>query len=88
VARPVVWAHVDDAIEWRAVELPGCEGQGTFALDSSPGDSELFSPLLRGAQPARERTLKVTHAATAGVSVNYTVELPNGRKDTARVSFF
>jgi hypothetical protein len=72
----------------RGDELPGCEGQGAFALDSTPGDSQLFSPLLRGAEPARERTLEVTHAATAGVSVTYTVELSNGRKDTARISFF
>ena len=87
VERPVIWAHVDDAIEWRAVELPGCEGQGAFILESGPDESRLFSPLLRGAERAGERTLKVTHAATAGTSVTYTVELSNGRKDTARIAF-
>lgn len=88
VARPVIKAHIDDAIEWRSVELPGCEGQGTFGLDAGPEEAGLFAPVLRGGERARERIVRVRHGATEGVSVTYTVELSNGQKDTARIVFF
>ena len=32
--------------------------------------------------------MRVTHEASAGVTVSYTVELPNGQHDTARIVFF
>jgi hypothetical protein len=32
--------------------------------------------------------VRVTHGATAGVTVTYTVELANGQHDTARIVFF
>jgi hypothetical protein len=88
VARPVITAHMDDAIEWRAVELPGCEGQGAFDLETGPDEARLFAPVLQKGRPARERAVRVTHGATAGVTVTYTVELANGQRDTARVVFF
>jgi hypothetical protein len=88
VERPVIKAHVDDAIEWRSVELPGCEGQGTFALEAGPDEARLFTPVLRGGERGRERIVRVTHGATAGVTVSYTVELSNGQKDAARIVFF
>ena len=88
VARPVLKAHIDDAIEWRSVELPGCEGQGTFDLETSPDLARLFAPALRKGAPGRERVVRVPHEASAGVTVSYTVELPNGQHDTARIVFF
>jgi hypothetical protein len=88
VARPVIKAHTDDVIEWRSVELPGCEGQGAFGLETGVDEARLFAPLLRGGERGRERVVRVTHGATGGVVVTYTVELSNGQKDTARVVFF
>jgi hypothetical protein len=88
VARPVIKAHIDDAIEWRSVELPGCEGEGAFTLETGPEFAEHFAPTLRKRQPAKEHAARVTHNATPGVAVSYTVELSNGRRDTARVTFF
>jgi hypothetical protein len=88
VARPVTKAHMDDAIEWRSVELPGCEGQGAFDVAAASDEAVLFAPALRRGAPARERVVRVTHGATAGVTVTYTVELANGQRDTARVVFF
>jgi hypothetical protein len=88
VERPVIKAHMDDAIEWRSVELPGCEGQGAFDVEAASDEALLFAPALRRGTPARERVVQVTHEATAGVTVSYTVELANGQRDTARVVFF
>jgi hypothetical protein len=88
VARPVIRAHVDDAIEWHSVELPGCEGQGAFDLDVPPDVARLFAPVLHKGEGATERAARVGHDATAGVTVSYTVELSNGQRDTARIAFF
>jgi hypothetical protein len=88
VARPVIKAHLDDAIEWRSVELPGCEGQGSFDLEADVEEARLFVPALRKGQLGKERTVRVTHEATAGVAVTYTVELSNGQRDAARIAFF
>jgi uncharacterized membrane protein len=88
VARPVIKAHVEDVIEWRSVELPGCEGAGAFDLDSAPEHSRMFSPGLRASQPAHERTARVGAEATEGVTVTYTVALSNGQRETARITFF
>lgn len=88
LARPVIRAHTDDAVEWRAVELPGCEGEGAFVIEAEADVASLFAPALRGGQRAKERTTKVTHQASAGVSVSYTVELANGARDVGRISFF
>jgi hypothetical protein len=88
VARPVIAAHIDDVIEWRSVELPGCEGEGVFHLEAASNAARLFAPALRMGQPAKERTVRVGHEATAGVTVPYTVELANGQRDTARIIFF
>ena len=88
VARPVIKAHIDDVVEWRSVELPGCEGQGAFALETGSDEARLFDPVLRGGERARERIVRVTHGATSGVTVTYTVELANGQQDTARIVFF
>jgi hypothetical protein len=88
VARPVIKAHIDDAIEWRSVELPGCEAQGAFDVETGSDEARLFAPVLQRGQPARERAVRVTHGATAGVTVTYTVELANGQHDTARIVFF
>jgi hypothetical protein len=88
VARPVIKAHIDDAIEWRSVELPGCEGQGAFDLEAGPDVARLFAPALRKGERAMERAVRVGHEATAGVTVTYTVELSNGQRETARVAFF
>jgi hypothetical protein len=88
VARPVIKAHVDDAIEWRSVELPGCEGQGAFDLEAGSDVARLFSPPLLKGERGRERAVRVGHDATAGVTVTYTVELSNGKDDTARIVFF
>lgn len=88
VARPVIKAHIDDVIEWRSVELPGCEGEGAFDLEAGPDVARLFAPALRMRQRATERAARVGHEATAGVTVPYTVELSNGQRDTARSAFF
>jgi hypothetical protein len=88
VARPVIRAHMDDAIEWRTVELPGCEGQGAFDVEAASDEALFFAPALRRGTPARERVVRVTHGATSGVAVTYSVELANGQRDTARVVFF
>jgi hypothetical protein len=88
VARPVITAHIDDVIEWRFVELPGCEGEGAFDLEAASDAARLFAPALRMGQRAKERTVRVGHEATAGVTVSYTVELANGQRDTARITFF
>jgi hypothetical protein len=88
VARPVIKAHIDDAIEWRSVELPGCEGEGAFGLEVVSDVARLFAPALRKEERAKERTVRVTHEASAGVTVSYTVELSNGQRDTARIVFF
>jgi len=88
VARPVIKAHTDDTIEWRAVELPGCEGQGAFALEAAaPDQVDLFAPALR-LKAAREQTVRVRHQATANVTASYRVVLANGKDDTARIVFF
>jgi hypothetical protein len=84
----VIRAHIDDTIEWRSVELPGCEGQGAFTLAAGSDVAGLFAPALLKAQAAKERIVRVTHQASAGVAVPYTVELPNGQRDTARIVFF
>ena len=88
VARPVIRAHMDDTIEWRSVELPGCEGQGAFDAETGSDEALLFAPALRGGEPSRERAVRVTHGATAGVTVTYTIALANGQRDTARIVFF
>jgi hypothetical protein len=88
VERPVIKAHIDDVIEWRSVELPGCEGQGAFALEAGLDESRLFAPVLQGGERGKERIVRVTHGATGGVAVPYTVELSNGQKDAARIVFF
>jgi hypothetical protein len=88
VERPVIKAHMDDTIEWRSVELPGCEGQGAFDVEAASEEALFFAPALRRGAPARERVTRVTHGATAGITVSYTVELANGQRDTARVHFF
>lgn len=88
VARPVIRAHTDDTIEWRSVELPGCEDQGAFDLEAAASDqADLFAPALR-MRSAREHVVRVGHQATAGVAVSYSVGLSNGRRDTARIVFF
>jgi len=88
VARPVIKAHTDDTIEWRSVELPGCEGQGTFDIEAeAPDQLDVFAPALR-LPPAREHAVRVGHKATAGVVASYRVGLSNGRRDTARIVFF
>jgi len=88
VARPVIKAHTDDVIEWRSVELPGCEGEGAFDLEVAADVARLLAPALGQGQRAREHTVRVGHEATAGVTVTYTVELANGQRDTARIAFF
>jgi hypothetical protein len=88
LARPVIRAHIDDTIEWRSVELPGCEGQGAFALQAGSDVAGLFEPALLKGQPARERIVRVKHQASPGVAVPYTVELSSGQRDTARIVFF
>ena len=88
LARPVIKAHLDDTIEWRSVELPGCEGEGAFDLEASPEVAGFFSPALRRGGMTRERVTRVTHEALAGADVPYTVELQNGQTTTARVGFF
>ncbi len=88
VARPVIKAHMDDTIEWRSVELPGCEGEGAFDLEAGPDLARLFTPALRKGQHAKELTVRIGHEATEGVTVTYTVELSNGQRDTARITFF
>jgi hypothetical protein len=88
VERPVIKAHMDDIVEWRSVELPGCEGQGAFDVEAASDEALFFAPVLRRGTPARERVARVTHRATAGITVSYTVELGNGQRDSARVVFF
>lgn len=88
VARPVIQAHIDDTIEWHSVELPGCEGEGAFDLDAGSDVADMFAPALRKGPRAKERTVRVTHQASAGVAVSYTVELSSGQRDTARIVFF
>ena len=87
-ARPVIKAHIDDIIEWRSVELPGCEGQGAFTLETGAGTAAHFTPPLRAEEPAQERVVRVAHEATTGVTVPYTITLSNGQRDSARVVFF
>jgi hypothetical protein len=88
VARPVIRAHIDDAIEWRSVELPGCEGAGDFGLEAGPEFARHFAPALRKEPRANAQVVRVTHEATPDVTVVYTVELANGQRDTARITFF
>jgi hypothetical protein len=88
VARPVIRAHMDDAVEWRSVELPGCEGQGAFDVGTGSDEARLFAPVLQRGEAARQRVVRVTHGATPSVTVTYTVELANGQRDTARIVFF
>lgn len=88
VVRPVIKAHVEDAIEWRSVALPGCESEGAFDLETAPEFARMFSPALHAGQRARERAVRVGAQATEGVTVTYTVELSNGQRDTARITFF
>jgi hypothetical protein len=89
VARPVIVAHVDDTLEWRAVELPGCEGEGVFSLETKADLASIFSPPLRTeTSRAKEQTVRVGAQATPGVNVTYVVRLANGQRDTARIVFF
>lgn len=88
VTRPVIRAHVDDTIEWHAVELPGCEGEGAFELEAGSDVADMFSPALTAGSRSKERAVKVTHQALAGVGVPYVVKLSNGQRDTARIAFF
>ena len=88
VARPVIKAHIDDTIEWRSVELPGCEGEGAFDLEAGAELADMLAPALRKGTRAKERVVRVTHQALAGVAVPYVVELQNGQRDTARIVFF
>lgn len=88
LARPVIRAHVDDTIEWSAVEWPGCENEGAFAVEAGEEFTNHFSPVLARQKPAKEHVTRVTHDATAGVSVPYAVTLANGQRTTARVVFF
>jgi hypothetical protein len=88
VVRPVMRAHVDDTIEWHAVELPGCEGQGAFAPRAGEEFTQHFVPPLAKRPHGREHSARVTHDATPGVSVPYTIELANGQRTSARVVFF
>ena len=88
VARPVLKAHIDDAIEWRSVELPGCEGEGAFDLETAPEYARMFTPALHAGQRAKERAVRLGAEATEGVTVTYTVVLANGQRDTARITFF
>jgi hypothetical protein len=88
VARPVIRAHVDDTIEWNAVEWPGCENEGAFALEAGEEFTNHFSPALARQKPAKEHLARVTHDATPGVSVPYTVTLANGQRTSARIVFF
>jgi hypothetical protein len=82
VARPVIKAHMDDTIEWRSVVFPGCEAAAASDV------ARLFTPALRKGEMTPFRTARVGHDATAGVTVTYTVELSDGRRDTARITFF
>ena len=88
VERPVVKAHVEDTLEWRSVELPGCEGEGTFDLETAPEFARMFTPALHAGQRAKERAVRLGAEATEGVTVTYTVTLANGQRDTARITFF
>lgn len=88
LARPVIRAHIDDTIEWRSVELPGCEGEGSFALEVGSDVADMFTPALRKGSRKKEHVVRVTHQALAGVAVSYVVELANGQRDTARIAFF
>jgi hypothetical protein len=88
VARPVIKAHMDDTIEWRSVVFPGCEAAAAFDLDAASDVARLFTPALRKGEMTPFRTARVGHDATAGVTVTYTVELSDGRRDTARITFF
>jgi hypothetical protein len=88
ILRPVIKAHTGDTIEWRSVELPGCEGKGAFDLVSDPSAADHFAPTLRRGSPAQEKTTQVTHQAVAGTAVSYQVELADGQSQTARVEFF
>ena len=88
LARPVIRAHIDDQLEWRSVELPGCEGAGEFGLVAGPEFARHFEPALRKEPRAKEQIVRVTHEATPDVSVSYTVELANGQRETGRITFF
>ena len=88
LARPVIRAHIDDQIEWRSVELPGCEGEGAFDVEAGSEVADMFAPGLRKGTRAAERVVRVTHQALAGVAVPYVVQLANGQRDTARIIFF
>ena len=69
-------------------QLPGCEGEGAFALEAGSDVADMFTPALRKGASAKERTVRVTHQALAGVAVSYVVELANGPRETARIAFF
>ena len=88
VARPVIPAHVEDVVEWRSVELPGCEGQGAFDLEVAPEYARMFSPAIHAGRNGLETTVRIGAEATEGVSVSYTVVLANGQRQTAHVRFF
>jgi len=88
LARPVIRVHIDDQIEWRSVELPGCEGEGAFDVAAGSELADMFAPALSKGPRAKERAVRVTHQALAGVAVPYVVELSNGQRDTARIVFF
>jgi hypothetical protein len=88
VARPVIKAHVEDLVEWRSVELPGCAGEGAFDLETGPEFTRMFNPALHSGQLAKERSVRVGAEATEGVTVTYTITLANGQRDTARITFF
>ncbi len=88
VARPVIRAHVDDTIEWNALEWPGCEDSGAFVIEAGEEFTNHFSPALARQKPAKEHAARVTHDATPGVSVSYTATLANGQRTAARIVFF
>jgi hypothetical protein len=88
VARPVIKAHVEDVVEWRSVELPGCEGDGAFDLEVAPEYARMFRPAIHAGKNGFESTVKIGAEATEGVTVTYTVVLANGQRQTARITFF
>jgi hypothetical protein len=88
ILRPVIRAHMDDTIEWRSVDLPGCEGKSAFTVEAEAAGASLFDPPLQSGEASRDQSTRVRHDATAGVTVTYTVELSGGQRDTARIVFF
>ena len=88
VARPVIKAHVEDVVEWRSVERPGCEGPGAFDLEVAPEYARMFSPAIHAGRIGLETTARIGAEATEGVTVSYAVVLASGQRQTARITFF